>query len=129
MMLAVLRPKLFQDSRWLRRRVISIGNPICCPAVTYVKPNLPEVLFESHFKSNLDWETWEKISRLNGSFCYVSAPLIGHRIHQGSTTSKVIGDDLGRTSEDLEMLERFWPEGVARLINRFYSAGQKSNDI
>ena len=127
-MLAPLRLAALQRSRWARRRVISMGNPICCPAVTYVKPNLPEDLFVSQFKSNLDWLAWERLSRLEGSFCYVSQPLMGHRIHGESTTSKVIGNDYGRTLEDLEMLQRFWPRPVARLINRVYAKGQDSNE-
>ena len=33
-MLLPLRIKLFQHSRWVRRRILSIGSPICCPSVT-----------------------------------------------------------------------------------------------
>lgn len=124
-----LRPVAFQNNKWIRRRVLSICNPICCPAVTYVKGNLPSTLFESHFASNLDWQTWEKISKLKGSFCYIHEPLMGHRIHSESTTTKVIGDNSGRTNEDLEMYLKFWPRWVAVRINKLYSAGQDSNKI
>ena len=124
-----LRPVAFQSNKWIRRRVLSICNPICCPAVTYVKGNLPPTLFESHFASNLDWQTWEKISKLKGSFCYIHEALMGHRIHGESTTTKVIGDNSGRTDEDLEMYLKFWPRWVAVRINKLYSAGQDSNKI
>ena len=124
-----LRPRIFQSSVWMRRRVLSTCDPICCPSVTFVRENLPEVVFEAHFKSCLDWQAWEKLSRLPGSFCYVHEPLMGHRIHAGSATTEIIGDDLGRSSEDLEMYEKFWPKPIARLINRFYAAGQKSNAL
>ena len=99
--LTPLRSTVFQRSRWIRRRILSLCDPICCPSVTYVKGNLPPVLFESHFKSDLDWQAWEKLSRMKGSFCYVHEPLMGHRIHEQSTTTKVIGDNKGRSEEDL----------------------------
>lgn len=122
-----LRPAAFQRSRWVRRRVLSLCDPICCPAVTYIKPNLPPVLFEPHFASDLDWQAWEKLSRMKGSFCYVHEPLMGHRIHEESTTTLVIGDNNGRSAEDLEMYMKFWPKPIAVLINRLYSAGQDAN--
>lgn len=122
-----LRPSACQRSRWIRRRVLSICDPICCPAVTYVKPNLPPVLFESHFASDLDWQAWEKLSKLEGSFCYIHEPLMGHRIHGESTTTKVIGADKGRSAEDLEMYLKFWPRPIAMWLNRLYSSGQDAN--
>lgn len=78
-------------------------------------------------RSNLDWEAWERISRLDGSFVYDDKILMYHRIHEGSETSALIRNNT-RTAEDLAMLEKFWPVPVARLINVFYSLGQRSND-
>ena len=66
---------------------------------------------------------------MKGSFCYVHEPLMGHRIHEESTTTQVIGDDNGRSAEDLEMYMKFWPKPIARWINRAYSAGQDSNKM
>lgn len=124
-----LIPGMFENNRWVRRRILSLCNPICCPAVTYVRVNLPAILFESHFSSNLDWQAWETISRLKGGFCYIHAPLMGHRIHQESTTTKVIGEDNGRSEEDLAMYLKFWPRPIAKWLNRMYSAGQDSNKL
>lgn len=124
-----LRVRRFQRSRWIRRRVLSICDPICCPSVTYVKPNLPKVIFESHFKSDLDWQAWEMLSRFKGSFCYIHKPLMGHRIHEDSTTTQVIGESNGRSEEDLEMYLKFWPRPIARFLNRLYASGQDSNKL
>jgi len=129
MALLPLRIKAFQKSRWIRRRILSLCDAICCPSVTYVKPNLPEVIFESYFASDLDWQAWEKISKLKGSFCYVHKALMGHRIHIESTTTKVIGSNKGRSNEDLEMYMKFWPRPIAVLINKLYSAGQDANNL
>ncbi|MBQ9195839.1 MAG: glycosyltransferase [Clostridia bacterium] len=118
-----------QKSRWMRRRMLSVSDAICCPSVTFVKPNLPETVFRPHFKSDLDWEAWERLSRLEGSFCYAHQPLMGHRIHAESTTTEVIGDHNGRSAEDLEMYMKFWPRPVAVLLNRLYAGAQKGNAV
>lgn len=124
-----LKPALLQKSVWVRRRVLSLCDPICCPAVTFVKGNLPPVVFGTRFKCDLDWEAWEKLSRLAGSFCYVPEPLMGHRIHQESTTTQIIGDNNGRSGEDLEMYMKFWPRPIAKLLNGLYSGAQKQNEL
>lgn len=98
-MLLPLRQKLFWNSKFVRRRVLSFGSPICCPSVTYVKENCPEVVFKSGFRSDEDWEAWEMLSRREGAFVYCNKPLMMHRIHEDSETSKILGDN-ARTEED-----------------------------
>ena len=110
----------------VKRLPISFGNPICCPSVTYDVSNLQMPLFESGFRSNLDWDAWERFSRLDGSFVYDSHVRMYHRVHDGSETSACIADN-ARTLEDLEMLERFWPRPIAKMINRVYSGAQRFN--
>ena len=112
----------------VRRRMLSLGNPICCPAVTYAKANLPSVPFKTGMKSNLDWDAWERFSRLDGDFIYDTHMLTGHRVHASSTTSALIDSD-ERTKEDLTMLKRFWPSPVARAINMAYKRAETSNKL
>ncbi len=114
------------DSERVKRGILSMGSSICCPSVTLNVPALPSPPFQSKMKSNLDWDTWERYSHIDGEFVYDPDILMHHRIHAGSETSALIHDNT-RTAEDLEMLERFWPAPVARLINVAYSLGQRSN--
>lgn len=125
-LLSPLKIKVFRCSRFIRRRSLSLGNPICCPAVTYNKNLLPSTLFHEGFKSNIDWEAWEKISKLKGDFVYCSKSLMGHRVHESSTTTQIINSNL-RTKEDYEMLKKFWPVPFAKLINLFYKKAEQSN--
>lgn len=111
----------------VRRWILSLGSAICCPSVTLAVENLPEPIFRTGLKSNLDWEAWERVSRLEGDFLYDPEILMYHRIHRGSETSALIKDNT-RDQEDLEMLKRFWPTPIARLINVLYSRAQQSND-
>ena len=125
----LLRPYRFRglcSTEAIKRLPISFGNSICCPSVTYVPENLSDPLFCDEFRSNLDWDAWERYSRLPGSFLY--EPFVGmyHRVHEGSETSACIADDT-RTKEDLAMLERFWPRAVAKCINVLYLKAQNLN--
>ena len=125
-MLLPLKITFFRKFIFIKRLVLAMGNPICCPAVTYVKDNLPEKIFKVGYKSNIDWEAWERLSRMNGEFIYTEKKLMGHRVHEGSTTTEIIGMNL-RTVEDFEMLKKFWPEKIAKVINKIYKNAEKSN--
>lgn len=127
-LLAPLRIKLLQKNKWVRRRVLSVGNPICCPSVFYVKKNLPKELFQVHFRSNVDWETWEVLSRKKGRFLYIAQALMGHRVHEESETSATIGENV-RTLEDYEMFRKFWPDYIAGKIAKIYANSEKSNKV
>ena len=117
LMLLPIRLPMAERSRWIRRRILSFGSPICCPSVTYAKENLPYVVFRHGFRACEDWEAWEMISRLKGDFLYSSKALVGHRIHEG------------RTDEEYIMYRKFWPDRIARLLNHAYSTAQKSNNL
>ncbi|MBQ3461132.1 MAG: glycosyltransferase [Solobacterium sp.] len=127
-LLAPLRLKALQKVNAVKRSVLSLGNPICCPAVTFHKELLPEQVFANHFRSNEDWEAWEKLAGREGAFVYIPTILMYHRIHEGSETSAIIGDN-SRSAEDYEMFAKFWPEPVARFLTKAYSASEKSNKL
>lgn len=127
-MLMPIRYKKMCKYRIIKRGIVSLGNPICCPAVTYVKENIRYPLFKKHFKSNLDWEVWERLSNEKGSFEYSGKILMYHRIHVESETSILINSK-ERTIEDYEMLSRFWPQWVVKICIKVYSKGENSNKI
>lgn len=123
-----LRFGIFKNSKFVRRRSLSLGNCICCPAVTFVKDNVPNPVFQHGFRSNEDWEAWEMLSKLDGAFLYSKKVGMYHRIHEGSETSIIIGDN-ARTTEDLVMFKKFWPVPIAKLIAGVYASSEKSNEL
>lgn len=127
-MLLPLRIRILQKSRWVRRRILSFGTPICCPAVTFAADNLPKVIFRNHFRACEDWEAWDMISKFEGEFLYDTGLLMGHRIHEGSETSAVLSENK-RSQEEYEMFCRFWPKKIAAVLCRAYSHGQDSNEL
>lgn len=127
-MLLPMRYHILWGIKWVRRRILSFGSPICCPSVTFVVENLPEVVFKNHYRACEDWEAWEMISRLSGEFVYSKKILMGHRIHPDSETSAIIGDNM-RSSEEYEMFCKFWPKWIVKIILKFYVKGQDSNQL
>ena len=106
LMLLPLRCSLFWNSRFVRRRILSLGSPICCPSVTFVRDNVMNPVFLHHFRAAEDWEAWERISRLKGAFLYCAKPLTYHRIHDESETTAVLAQNL-RGQENYEMYLKF----------------------
>ena len=127
-MLRALIPSTRWGSMFLRRRILSFGSPICCPAVTYVIPNLVNPLFSKGMRGGLDWEAWERVSKLVGEFVYIPKALLLHRIHDQSETTALIKSN-ARSSEDLEMFKRFWPYPIACVLNFIYGLSRKSNSL
>lgn len=126
MMLAPLRLRPLQRSKWVRRRILSLGNPICCPSVTFHRALISGNIFQSDFRSNMDWKAWEQLSKKKGGFVYIAKPLMMHRIHPQSTTTEMI--EAGkRTDEDFRMMCLFWPICVARPLSRIYAGSEKNN--
>ena len=127
-MMIPLRAKVFSKSRFIRRRVLSFGDPICCPSVTFNLEAIPQPIFRNHFQSCEDWEAWEKISKMQGDFVYIRDYLMYHRIHEESATTQILANH-ARVAENYEMFCKFWPKPIARFINRFYTRSEKSNKL
>ncbi|MCI8346519.1 MAG: glycosyltransferase [Bacilli bacterium] len=122
-----LRFRFLSKFKFFKRFVLRFGNAISCPAVTFVRKNVPKDKFKCHFKCDVDWYAWEKLSHLNGSFIYIKDKLMGHRIHEDSTTTEIIKENI-RTQEDLEMFQKFWPKWIAKSLNSIYKNSEKNNE-
>ena len=120
--------RLLPGKRFARRCALAFGNAISCPSITYRKSVVGENPFSDRFRSNLDWELTEKLSRRKGSFVYNPHIRMYHRIHEDSTTSSIIGEHQ-RTQEDYEMMRKFWPDRFAKRLSKLYAGAEKSNDV
>lgn len=123
-----LRFRFLSKFKFFKRQALRFGSSICCPAVTFVTKNVPKQKFKCDLKCDVDWYAWEKLSKLKGNFIYIKDKLMGHRIHEESTTTEIIKDHV-RTKEDLFMLKKFWPTFLAKAINHFYINSEKNNNI
>lgn len=121
-----MRFKATWKSKWVRRRILSFGNPICCPSVTFNKIVTKGCVFDNSFKNAADWDAWERMSKLNGAVIYCKDYLMAHRVHEESTTTLNILNNT-RKNEDIIMFERFWPAKIARLIAKIFSFSESNN--
>lgn len=123
-----LKIKKISGFKIFKRLVLSFGDPICCPAVTFVKKKTGTKVFKSDMKCDVDWLAWERLSKKDGKFIFIKKHLMGHRVHEQSTTTEIISNNI-RTKEDYEILKKFWPSVVAKIIAKLYKNSEKSNKL
>lgn len=126
-LLLPLKNKWLSSKKIGKRLALCFGCSICCPAVTFVKNNInDDDVFKCNFVCDIDWYAWEKLSKKHGKFTYISKRLMGHRIHEESTTTEIISERI-RTKEDLIMYKKFWPDFIANILNKLYVKSEASN--
>ena len=116
------------NTRFGKRLIQRLGDPISHPTVTYVVDKMPDECFRDGYRSAMDWDLWERLSREKGSFVYINKVLHYHRMHDEQATAVIVnaeGDD-ARYNEDMELFSRLWPKCIAKIIMKFY---EKSEDV
>jgi len=109
-------------------RLLSLGNPICCPSVMLNRATLGEFHFPQGFQTNLDWMAWLQLARRPGGFVYVRERLVSKGVHPASETTATIANR-AREREDRAMFEELWPRPVAALLTAVYRLGYRANRL
>jgi len=107
-------------------RLLSLGNPICCPSVMFDRSALPDFRFPGGFRTNLDWMAWLELARRPGGFVYVRESLVSKGVHAGSATTATIANR-DRQREDRALFEALWPRPVAAALAALYRLGYLAN--
>lgn len=126
---AMLFPFIFSKSiynRFLKKAILSTGDPICCPSVTLNKNNISNFSFSTDLTCALDWFAWYQLAQQQGAFVYINRKLMSHRIHKASETVAQINNGR-RQKEELMMFEKIWGKTIARILSGIYSLGHKEN--
>lgn len=116
--------KINNKAKFFKRWALAFGNPILCPSVTFNMDKIKMPIFDEHYKSDVDWYAWEKLSKEKGNFLYIPKKLSYHRIHDGQETVKTINDNV-RIKEDYDMFSKFWPKPIAKGISHFYKKSER----
>lgn len=111
-----------------KRRLLNLGNPICCPSVMLNRLATPQFVFSESLKTNLDWDAWLRLADQPGDYLYCREKLLSKRVHPQSETSVTIASRV-RQNEDRRMFERFWPAPVAMMLSTVYSLGYIANKV
>jgi hypothetical protein len=109
-----------------KMRLLSLGNPICCPSVMFNRSTLGDFQFPSGYKTNLDWMAWLELARRPGGFVYVRECLVSKGVHDDSeTTASIL--NRAREREDRAIFEALWPRPVAAALAALYKFGYRAN--
>jgi len=115
-------------TKFAKKMSLAFGNPICCPAVTLNTKLTGKKPYKTEMKSDLDWDTWDNLSKIKGRFLYIRKELVCHRIHEESETSNLIENNV-RLEEDYQMFKKFWPDWMAKLLMKKYKDAVKTNKV
>ncbi len=109
-------------------RLLSLGNPICCPSVMFNRSLLADFRFPAGFQTNLDWMAWLELAQRPGGFIYVRERLVSKCVHAGSETTATIANR-AREREDRAIFDSLWPGPVAAALASLYRLGYRANRL
>jgi hypothetical protein len=109
-------------------RLVSLGNPICCPSVMFNRSALADFRFPGGFQTNLDWMAWLELARRPGGFVYVRERLVSKGVHAASETTVAIANR-AREREDRAIFDTLWPRPVAAALATLYRLGYRANRV
>jgi hypothetical protein len=109
-------------------RLLSLGNPICCPSVMFARSMLRDFKFPEGFQTNLDWMAWLGLARRPGGFVYLRECLVSKGVHPASETTAAIANR-AREREDRILFDALWPRPVAAMLAEIYKLGYRSNRL
>jgi glycosyltransferase involved in cell wall biosynthesis len=109
-------------------RLLSLGNPICCPSVMIDRSKIPDFRFPDGFHTNLDWRAWLDLARHPGGFVYVRDRLVSKGVHVESATSVTIANR-EREREDRALFDSLWPRPIAAALAAIYRLGYRANRL
>ncbi len=112
----------------LKKLLLSFGDPVCCPSVTFNMDTLTGFRFSAQFTCALDWYAWYQLAMEKGAFGFVNKKLIKHRIHTESETTLQLSQGI-RKDEEMAMFRLIWGNGVAKILSWLYSLGHKANKV
>jgi hypothetical protein len=113
-------------SNFLKRSILSFGNPISCPSVMFNVKNIGPFEFSEEYQYNIDWEAWLRLAKKEGKFIYINKKLMVHRLHDESQTFIQIQND-NRYKEEEKIFQSIWNKPFARLIMKIYKYSSSLN--
>jgi len=114
------------SSRFFKKKLFSLGNPICCPSIMYNRKNIGNFVFDDSFSMNLDWEATLRLSGMEGDFIYIKKKLLTRRIHEESESTNALTNNI-RQEEDRRLFEKLWPKPVVKILLKLFSLAYQSN--
>lgn len=119
------KSKKLMRSRFGKRLIQRFGDPITHPTVVCVKDKMPKEVFRKEYIASMDWDLWERLSMVSGSFVYVKDVLLYHRMNENNQSSVLLKTTNIRYENEYAIFCRFWPRWMAKALMSFYSKAGK----
>lgn len=113
--------KWLSGTRFGKRLTLCLGDPITHPSVICKNDKMPEEVFREDFKASMDWDLWERLSKVSGSFVYIDEILLHHRMNDENQTAVLLRTTNDRYENEYAIFRRFWIKPIAKLLMHFYS--------
>ena len=108
------------DKKIAKKAILSLGNSICCPTVTYDRKTIGDNnVFSSQLRYDLDWDTFWKFADREGRFLFEPKELVHYRVHDLATSKQCI-DNSVRENDDIHMFSKIFSPRVAKIIMKVY---------
>ena len=104
-----------------KRLILCLGDPITHPSVICKADKMPSEVFREEYKASMDWDLWERLTKVEGSFVYVDEILLQHRMNDENQTAVLLRTTNDRYNNEYEIFCRFWIKPIAKLLMKFYS--------
>ena len=123
-----MRPKGNVGSRFIRRRVLSLGSPICCPSATYYRPNLMKQVFLNGFRADEDWKHGRDYQSLRETLYSVIrySHITEYMRTQRQLRFLMIIRDLKKITL---CIRSSGPKCIAKMLTKAYSKSEESNNM
>lgn len=118
--------KWLSSTRFGKRLMLCLGDPITHPTVICRASKMPREVFREDYKAAMDWDLWERLSREKGSFVYVDRILLHHRMNDDNQTAVLLRTTNDRYENEYAIFRRFWIKPVAKLLMHFYSKAYRN---
>jgi len=115
-------------SKFIKKSVLALGNPISCPSVMFNTQNIGSFKFSEEYHYNMDWDAWLRLAKMQGRFIYVKDKLMIHRLHNDSQTSIQIRNK-NRLEEEERIFRTIWGRHIARLLMKIYKFSSVLNSF
>ncbi|MBE6013804.1 MAG: glycosyltransferase family 2 protein [Lachnospiraceae bacterium] len=113
--------KWLAGTKFGKRLILCMGDPITHPSVVCVAKKMPKTVFREEYKAAMDWDLWERLSKRKGSFVYINKILLQHRMNDDNQSAVLIKGGNERYNNEFSIFRRFWPKPIVKLIMKFYS--------
>lgn len=114
-----LRIPEFNHIPFVKKAVISLGNPVICPSCTYDKELCGDNIFDARYQFVLDWDALYRLASDKGRWICIERPLIMYRVHADAATGKAIRNNV-RECEEKQMFDRMHSDVVSGILRKVY---------